>query len=66
MRANTPRMLAALVATGFATEAVAQPTVSPLVCGALFTLATMVLVALMLAGLGFAAMRLRAFDHERW
>jgi hypothetical protein len=56
------RMLAALVASGIASDVMA----SPLISGACFTLSTMVLVALMLAGVGFTAMRFRAFDHARW
>ena len=56
------RMLFALIATGTASDV----TASPLISGACFTLSTMVLVALMLASLGFAAMRFRAFDHARW
>src|SRR5690606_38774672 len=57
------RMLAALVAAGTASDAMASP---PLIAGACFTLSTMVLVALMIAGIGFTAMRFRAFDHARW
>lgn len=57
------RMLVALVAAGIASDAMAS---SPLIAGACFTLSTMVLVALMLAGIGFTAMRFRAFDHARW
>jgi hypothetical protein len=56
------RMLVALVATGAACDALA----SPLISGACFTLSTMVLVALLIAGVGFTAMRFRAFDHARW
>jgi len=56
------RMLATLVASGIAFDVMASPFIS----GACFTLSTMVLVALMLAGIGFAAMRFRAFDHARW
>lgn len=56
------RMLAGLVGGGFASEAAA----APVACGAFFTLSTVVLVALMLAVIGFAAMRWRAFDHARW
>ena len=57
------RMLLALVTAGTASDVMAS---SPLISGACFTLSTMVLVALMLAGIGFAAMRFRAFDHARW
>ena len=57
------RMLLALVTLGTASDVMAA---SPLLVGACFTLSTMVLVALMLAGIGFAAMRFRAFDHARW
>ena len=57
------RMLLVLVATGTASDAMAS---SPLIAGACFTLSTMALVALMLAGIGFTAMRFRAFDHARW
>jgi hypothetical protein len=57
------RMLVALVAAGIASDAMSS---SPLIAGACFTLSTMVLVALMLAGIGFTAMRFRAFDHARW
>jgi len=39
---------------------------APLIAGACFTLSTMVLVALLIAGIGFAALRFRAFDHARW
>jgi hypothetical protein len=56
------RMLVALVGIGTASDAMA----SPLLSGACFTLSTIVLVALMVAALGFAAMRLRRFDHARW
>ncbi|MGE0797458.1 MAG: hypothetical protein AB7G13_23085 [Lautropia sp.] len=56
------RMLIALVSVGTASDVMA----SPLVTGACFTLSTIVLVALLVAGVGFAAMRLRAFDHGRW
>ena len=56
------RMLAALVGLGTASDAMA----APLISGACFTLSTVVLIALMLAGIGFAAMRLRVFDHARW
>lgn len=55
------RMLAALIGLGTASDVMA----SPLVSGACFTLSTVVLVALMVAGIGFAAMRWRAFDHAR-
>lgn len=55
------RMLVALTATGTASDVMA----APLISGACFTLSTMVLVALLLASLGFAAMRFRAFDHAR-
>lgn len=57
------RMLLALVAAGAASDAMAS---APLLAGACFTLSTMVLVALLVAGIGFAAMRFRAFDHARW
>ncbi len=60
------RMLVVLVAGGFATEVIASPRLASLVGGTFFTLSTVVLVALLLAGVGFAAMRLRAFDHGRW
>jgi uncharacterized membrane protein YhaH (DUF805 family) len=60
------RMLVVFVSGGTATEALASPQLAPLVSGTLFTLSTVVLIALLLAGLGFAAMRLRAFDHARW
>ncbi len=60
------RMLVVLVCGGFATEAFASPQLAPLVSGTFFTLSTVVLIALLLAGIGFAAMRLRAFDHARW
>ena len=56
------RMLAGLVGTGTASDAMA----SPLISGACFTLSTVVLVALMVAAIGFTAMRLRLFDHSRW
>jgi hypothetical protein len=56
------RMLVALIAAGTASEAMA----APLISGACFTLSTMVLVALLIAGIGFTAMRFRAFDHARW
>lgn len=56
------RMLFALVATGTASDVMA----SPLISGACFTLSTMVLVALVVASIGFTAMRFRAFDHARW
>jgi hypothetical protein len=56
------RMLAGLVGAGIASDVMA----APLMSGACFTLSTVVLIALMLAGIGFAAMRLRAFDHARW
>ena len=55
-------MFFALVVAGTASEAMA----SPVVTGAFFTLSTVVLVALLTAGVGFAAMRLRAFDHGRY
>jgi hypothetical protein len=57
------RMLVGLTGTGSASEAMAS---SPLITGACFTLSTVVLVALMLAAIGFTAMRLRLFDHSRW
>ena len=57
------RMLVPLIGTGAAFDVMAA---SPVISGACFTLSTMVLVALMLAGIGFAAMRFRAFDHARW
>ncbi len=56
------RMLVALVTIGTALDLMA----SPLISGACFTLSTMVLVALLVASVGFAAMRFRAFDHARW
>ena len=56
------RMLVALTTLGTALDIMASPVFS----GACFTLSTMVLVALLLASLGFAAMRFRAFDHARW
>lgn len=56
------KMLAGLLSAGIASEAMA----SPLVCGACFTLSTVVLIALLLAGIGFAAMRWRVFDHAHW
>ena len=56
------RMLVALVATGTASDVMA----APLISGACFTLSTMVLVALLVASIGFTAMRFRAFDHARW
>ena len=56
------RMLVGLVGAGTASDVMA----SPLISGACFTLSTVVLIALMLAGIGFAAMRLRLFDHARW
>lgn len=60
------RMLVLFAASGTATEALASPQLAPFVSGTFFTLSTVVLIALMLAGVGFAAMRLRAFDHARW
>ena len=60
------RMLVLLVAGGSATEALASPQLAPFVSGTFFTLSTVVLIALLLAGIGFAAMRLRAFDYARW
>ena len=56
------RMLVILISIGTALDVMASPVIS----GACFTLSTMVLVALLLASLGFAAMRFRAFDHARW
>jgi hypothetical protein len=56
------RMLIPLIATGAVFDLMASPVIS----GACFTLSTMVLVALMLASIGFAAMRFRVFDHARW
>jgi len=56
------RMLVPLIGTGVASDLMASPVIS----GACFTLSTMVLVALMLASVGFAAMRFRVFDHARW
>jgi hypothetical protein len=56
------RMFVGLVGAGTASDVMA----SPLVSGACFTLSTVVLIALMLAGIGFTAMRLRLFDHARW
>jgi hypothetical protein len=56
------RMLVSLIALGTALDLMASPVIS----GACFTLSTMVLVALLVASLGFAAMRFRAFDHARW
>jgi hypothetical protein len=56
------RMLVGLSAMGTASDVMA----SPLISGACFTLSTVVLIALILAGIGFAAMRLRLFDHARW
>lgn len=56
------RMQVGLVSVGTASDVMASPVVS----GACFTLSTIVLVALLIAGIGFAAMRLRAFDHGRW
>ena len=41
----------------------ARPPPPPPAC---FTLSTMVLVALLVASIGFTAMRFRAFDHARW
>jgi hypothetical protein len=57
------RMLVALVTAGTASDVMAS---SPLISGACFTLSTMVLVALLIASIGFTAMRFRAFDHARW
>jgi hypothetical protein len=56
------RMLVSLITVGTALDLMASPVFS----GACFTLSTMVLVALLVASLGFAAMRFRAFDHARW
>lgn len=56
------RMLVGLVATGTASDVMA----APLISGACFTLSTVVLVALLLASIGFTAMRLRLFEHSRW
>jgi hypothetical protein len=56
------RMLVALVCAGIASDVMA----SPLLSGACFTLSTVVLVALMLSSIGFAAMWFRVFDHARW
>ena len=56
------RMLISLVSIGTASDVLA----APVAAGACFTLSTVVLVALLIAGIGFAAMRWRAFDHGRF
>ena len=56
------RMLVVLMLTGTVSEAMA----APLVSGACFTLSTVVLVGLLVAGIGLAGMHLRAFDHGRY
>lgn len=54
------RMLVLLLATGLASDAMAAPVVG----GACFTLSALVAVAWLLAAIGLAAMRLRAFGHS--
>ncbi|UCE31347.1 MAG: hypothetical protein JSW68_15210 [Burkholderiales bacterium] len=54
------RMLIVLLAAGTASDAMA----APLFGGAFFTLSTLVAVAWLIAGIGLAAMRLRAFGHS--